>query len=81
MAAMLGYLVQRESSLGPLFKFADGRRLTRDCFVSSLRSALGECGIDPSLYVCRSQLPGGGSDDCSFSRHAGLPHKDVRSLG
>ena len=50
VAAMLGYLVEGGSSPGPLFKFADGRYLTHNCFVSALRAALRECGIDLALY-------------------------------
>ena len=54
VAAMLGYLVERESLPGPLFKFTDGRYLTRNRFVSALRAALGECGIDSALYAGHS---------------------------
>ena len=54
VAAMLGYLVLRGSSPGPLFLFTDGRPLTRDRFVSAIRIALGECGIDPSAYAGHS---------------------------
>lgn len=54
MASMLAYLVRRGDSPGPLFRFADGRCLTRNRFISALRSALGECGIVPSLYTGHS---------------------------
>ena len=54
VASMLGYMVQRGSSHGPLFLFSDGRPLTRDRFVSSLRKALSECGINPTLYAGHS---------------------------
>ena len=54
IVAMLGYLVQRGSALGPLFLFADGRPLTMDRFVSAVRRALVEGGIDPSLYTGHS---------------------------
>ena len=47
VAAMLGYLVERGSSPGPLFKLADGPYLTRNRFESRPR----ECGIDPALYA------------------------------
>ena len=50
VAAMLGYLVQRGNSPGPLFVFEDGRLLTRDRFVSALRLALADAGIDSSSY-------------------------------
>ena len=51
VAAMLVYLVQHGSVLGPLFMFSDGRLLTKDCFVSALRTALTDGGIDSSLYT------------------------------
>ena len=52
VAAMLRYPVERGSSPGPLFKFADGRYLTRNRFVSALRAALGVW--DRSSTVCRT---------------------------
>ena len=72
VAAMLGYLVERGSSPGPLFRFADGRYLTRNRFVSALRAALGESGINPALYAGHS---------CSTQGYAGLPHKNPGPLG
>jgi len=36
VAAMVGYLVLRGNVPGPLFRFADGRHLTRDRFVAGL---------------------------------------------
>ena len=54
VAAMLGYLVEWGSSPGPLFRFADGRYLTRNRFVSALRATLGESGINPALYAGHS---------------------------
>ena len=54
VAAMLGYLVQRGVTLGPLFTFADGRPLTRECFVSALRLALEVYSMDSSAYAGHS---------------------------
>ena len=54
VAAMLGFLVQRANTPGALFLFKDGRLLTHVHFVSALRSALVESGIDPSLYAGHS---------------------------
>ena len=51
VAAMSGYLVQRGNAPGPLFVFKDGRFLTRDRFVTAVRSALEKCGIDLSAYA------------------------------
>lgn len=50
VAAMLGYLSYRRSSPGLLFKFKDGRPLTRSSFVKAVRSALDAAGIDSSRY-------------------------------
>ncbi len=46
VTAMLVYLACRGSSPGFLFKFADGRPLTRQRMVDKLRSALTSAGID-----------------------------------
>ena len=77
VAAMLGYLAQRGSSSGPLFKFADGCPLTRDRFVSSLRSALRECGIDPSLYAGHSFWVGA----ATTAAFRGMQDSLIKTLG
>ena len=50
VAAMLSYLCVRGMADGPLFKFADGRVLTRQHFVSAVREGLDKAGIDSSKY-------------------------------
>ena len=50
VAAMLSYLCARGMAEGPLFKFADGRVLTRQHFVSAVREGLEKAGIDSSKY-------------------------------
>ena len=45
VAAVLGYIVSRGTAPGPFFIFEDGRCLTRDRFVSAVRSALRTAGI------------------------------------
>ena len=50
VAAMLSYLCARGMAEGPLFKFADGRVLTRQRFVSAVREGLEKAGIDSSKY-------------------------------
>ena len=54
VTAMVGYLVQRGSVLGPLFRFADGRMLTRKWFIAAVGRALVGAGIDPSRYAGHS---------------------------
>ena len=41
----------RRSAPGPLFKFSDGRLLTRLRFVEPVRTALQKVGIDPLKYM------------------------------
>ena len=54
VAAILSYIVRRDSSPGPLFTFEDGRGLTRDRFISAIREALSASGIDASKYAGHS---------------------------
>ena len=77
IASMLGYLVARGSSPGPLFRFADGRYLTRDRFVSALKAALRECGIDSSLYAGHSFRIGAAT---TAAMH-GLQDSLIKTLG
>ena len=50
VAAILDYMVQRGQSPGP-FSFANGNSLIQDRFVSAVRSALQQAGVDPSCYA------------------------------
>ena len=50
VAAMLSYLCARGMADGQLFKFADGRVLTRQHFVSAVCEGLDKAGIDSSKY-------------------------------
>ena len=45
VAAVLSYLCVRGMSDGPLFKFADGRVLIRQCFVSAVREGLDKAAV------------------------------------
>jgi len=51
VSAILHYLALRGAGLGPLFKYRDGRALTRECFVASVRNALKSGGVDASFYA------------------------------
>ena len=77
VAAMLGYLVERGSPPGPLFLFENGQVLTRVRFVSALRSALRECGIDPSLYAGHSFRIGAATTAALRGLHDSL----IKTLG
>ena len=50
VAAVLAFMAKRGSKEGLLFKFEDGRMLTRDRFVSHVRAALTSAGVDPAPY-------------------------------
>ena len=52
--AMLRYLVVRGTQGGPLFRFQDGRLLTRPRFVEEVWKALQQAGIDQSKYCGHS---------------------------
>ena len=47
---MLSYLMVRGQHAGPLFKFQDGRFLTRQRLVTAVRDALRSAGVQPGLY-------------------------------
>eukprot|EP00731_Ephydatia_muelleri_P018367 Em0011g407a len=50
VAAVLNYMAKRGSAPGPLFKYSNGRYLTRDRFVSDVRAALTKAGMKARLY-------------------------------
>ena len=50
VSALMAYLVIRGRKPGPFFTFRNGRPLSRPCFVTELRRALEEAGVDPKPY-------------------------------
>ena len=50
VSAMLSYLCVRGMEKGPLFKFEDGRLLSRQRFVKEVRDGLQKAGIDSAKY-------------------------------
>ena len=54
VSAMLSYLTARGMGPGPLFRFADGRTLSRQLFVEAVRDGLQKAGIDQSKYCGHS---------------------------
>ena len=54
VAAMLDYLSVRGMSSGPLFRFEDGRPLTRQRFVDAVREGLKQAGVDQRKYCGHS---------------------------
>ena len=49
--AVLVYIVDCGHDLGPFFRFEDGRFLTRDHFVSTVRTALTAAGVEAARYL------------------------------
>ena len=54
VTAILLYMVKKGTSDGPFFRFEDGRYLTRDRFVTAVRSVLVALGVNPSHYAGHS---------------------------
>ena len=54
VAALLAYIAVRGMSAGPLFFFQDGRYLTKESFISWVRSALDTLGINSAEYAGHS---------------------------
>ena len=54
VTAVLAYIVKRPPGPGPLFKFTDGRALTRALFVEKVRYALSLVGINADNYAGHS---------------------------
>lgn len=54
VSAILDYLQRRGMSDGPLFRFEDGRPLTRQLFVQAVRGGLKIAGVDQDKYAGHS---------------------------
>ena len=54
VSAMLAYLLLRGRDAGPLFKYRDGRPLTRQRFVVAVRQALESAGVQAANYAGHS---------------------------
>ena len=54
VSALLAYLAIRGSAPGPLFKWSDGRFLTKAAFTSTLREALSTLDYEASAYAGHS---------------------------
>ncbi len=77
MSAMLAYLTARSNDEGPLFRYLDGRLLTRQRLVASVREALEEAGVDPGRYNGHSFRIGAATTAAA----RGLEDSTVRTLG
>ena len=77
VSAVLAYMVLRGMTPGPFFFFTDGRYLTRDRFVSSVRAALRMQGVDDSRYSGHSFRIGA----ATTAALRGLPDSLIKTLG
>ena len=70
-------LAKRGNKEGMLLHFEDGRLLTRDCFVSRVREALNEAGVDSTFYAGHSFRIGA----ATAASRSGLPLATIQTLG
>jgi len=77
VSAILNYLVVRRPGEGPLFVFKDGRYLTRQRFVESVRDALCKAGIDQTKYSGHSFRIGAATTAAA----KGLEDSLIKTLG
>ena len=74
---ILAYLIRRGSGPGPLFRFQDGKPLTRSRFVERIRQALTEVGIDPTPYSGHSFRSGA----ATTAARQGIGDATIKMLG
>jgi len=67
----------RGVGLGPLFKYENGRALTRQCFVLAVRDALKAGGVDASSYTGHSFQIGA----ATAVAKVGMQDSLIRTLG
>ena len=77
VAALMAYLVVRGKGKGPLFRFEDGRPLTRPRLVTAVRDALKSAGFQPDLYSGHSFRIGAATTAAAF----GVPVDVIKALG
>ena len=77
VSAMLAYLVVRGSHAGPLFKFSDGKPLTRQRLVTAVKEALDAAGVESGQYSGHSFHIGAATTAAAI----GLEDSTVRTLG
>ena len=77
VTAILTYMVRRGTSDGPFFRFEDGRHLTRDRFVTAVRTALAASGINPPHYAGHSFRIGA----ATTAANCGLQDSLIKTLG
>ena len=77
VSAVLNYLLARGAGPGPLFRFKDGKPLTKARFVSQVREALQTAGIDGTSYSGHSFRSGA----ATAAAKAGVEDSTIKTLG
>jgi hypothetical protein len=77
VAAVLDYMVRRGPGDGPLFSFSDGRPLTRERFVTALRKALDQAGLNAAVYAGHSFRIGA----ATTAARKGIQDSLIKTLG
>ena len=77
VAAILSYMLQRGPGPGSLFKFADGKPLTRPRFVSRIREALSQAGVNCAPYSGHSFRIGA----ATTAARQGIEETTIKMLG
>ena len=77
VSAMISYVQQRGSGLGPLFQFEDGRLLTRARLVEEMRAGLKEAGVDDTKYCSHSFRIGA----ATMAAKVGIEDSIIKTLG
>ena len=77
VSAMIQYMEIRPKVEGPLFCFPDGKPISRNFFIKSLKSCLTCCGLDTKLYSSHSFRIGG----ASYLASLGLSDTQIKILG
>jgi len=77
VTAVLRYLHQRGPEEGPLFKFADGKPLTRPRFVARIREALSQAGVSSERYSGHSFRSGA----ATTAARQGVAETTIKMLG
>ena len=77
VSAALNYLCTRGMETGPLFRFRDGKVLTRQRFVTAVKAGLDKAGIDSSKYSGHSFRIGA----ATTAAQNGMEDSIIKTLG
>ena len=77
VTALLAYLAVRGRGPGPLFRFKDGKVLTRGRFISHIRRALDALGLVSADYAGHSFRVGA----ATTAAERGIPDSTIKALG